>query len=207
MLLLLKSPATGLAAATVGISLGLTAIAGTTASLGITLGLTPPESVELNVFVTPDIRIGLTAISSGFLTRTATLTTNLDLPASGGFGASPVMDIHMGLSGTVGLFLQAAATPAITLGLTGAGVVPGRASLSTVLGLSGAPDVSGGTVNPSASLSHTLTLTAGLTGLGFGTLGMVMDITGTGQYAIPTLATQMRLSFSADEIRTFFRRG
>ena len=207
MLLLLKSPASGAAAASLGLTLGLSAIAGTTANLGITLGLTPPESIELNVFVTPDIKFGVSAISSGFLTRSATLDTQLNLLPVGGYGASPTMTLLMGLSGTVGSFLQANATPGITCGLTANPASPGAATLDTVLTISGAPMVSGGTVTPTAVLTHTLGLSAALTGLGFATTDILMDLTGTPIAKVPNLATNMRLSFEADEIRLIFRRG
>src|SRR6184192_1440864 len=100
MLLLLKSVVSGAAAASLGITLGLSGVAGTSATLDLHADLTPPESIELNIFVTPDIRLGLRGISSGFVSNTATLTTSTNLQALGGFTATPTLALLMGLSGT-----------------------------------------------------------------------------------------------------------
>lgn len=207
MLLLLKSVVSGAAAATLGLTLGLSGIAGTTATLTINAGLTPPESVELNVFATPDIHVGLSGISSGFVSNSAVLTTNLNLPALGGFTASPTLSLLLGLSGTVGGTLQGNASAGITCGLTGGLYALPSATETIVCGLTGIPTLSGGTLTPTASIPLTLSLSGQSVMIDAAICGLVLNLTATGQYAIPTLATQMRLSFSSDEIRTFFRRG
>lgn len=207
MLLLLKSPAAGTAAATLGLTLGLSAIPGTTATLGISASLTTPTAVEVNLFGIQDIHLGLVGIPVGFLTRSASFDTQLGMVATGGFGVSPVMDITLGLSGTVGSFLQSTATPGIALGLTGAAVTPSSAILTTVLGLSGAPEVSGGTLTPSATAGLQLSL-AGSPVIGASSIvDATLGLTGIPAIKIPNLATEMRLSFTTDEIRLFFRKG
>lgn len=207
MLLLLRSVASGAAAASLGITLGLSAVAGTTATLNVTLGLTPPESIELNVFATPDIHFGLSGISSGFVSNSAILDTHLNLPAMGGFTASPTLGILIGLSGTVGGTLQGNASADIHCGLTGSlQVVPG-ATQTIVCGLAGTPTVSGGTLTPTANVDLIFTLAGQPVSLSAALCDLKLDLAAAGQFAIPTLATQMRLTFSSDEIRTFFWRG
>jgi len=117
------------------------------------------------------------------------------------------MNITLGLSGTVGSFLQSTATPDITLGVTASGVTPGVGSLSTVLALAGAPQLSGGTLTPTASAGLQLTL-VGSSVMGAGSLvNTTLNLTGVPAIKIPNLATEMRLSFETDEIRLFFRKG
>lgn len=209
MLLLLKSPASGIAAATCSLSLGLSAVAGATATLSLIAGLTPPESVELNVFVTPTLNLGLTAIPVGFLTRSSTVSLQLPLAATGGFGSPVNLSLALGLSGTVGSFLQGTATETLVLGLTGAGANPGVATLSAQLGLIGAPTVSGGTLTPTASLPLTLSLAGVPVMISGAIVDMTLALQGTGIASIPLInqAVGMRLTFEADEIRTFFRKG
>jgi hypothetical protein len=209
MLLLLKGAQSGIAAATLGIGFGLSGIAGTTASLGVVIGLTPPEAVEANIFVTPDIHFGLSAISTGFLTRTASLSTTLDLAPRGGFGASPTLGILMGLSGTVGTFLQSTAIPGITMGLTASLASPATASLSTVFTIAGSPTISGGTVSTAATHTIQMSLNGAPIFVGRASLDMDLNLTGIGTLAIPfeNQARTMRLTFECDQIRTFFRRG
>lgn len=156
MLLLLRSAPSGVAAASLGINLGLSGIAGPVASLGLSLDLTPPNSVELNVTATPDIHFGISAISSGFLSRTASVDITHGLTAAAAFIDTPTVGIVFGLSGTVGSFLQNSATFAITFGVTGQVSAAPTAVLNTVLGLSGAPIISGGTITPTASVAMAL---------------------------------------------------
>lgn len=209
MLLLLKSPPSGIAAATCTLSLGLAALAGPQATLTLVAGLNAPNSVELNVFVTPDLTLGLTAIPVGFLTRTATADLQLPLSAQGGFGASATPSLNLGLSGTVGSFLQGTATETLVLGLTGAGSSPGSATLSAQLGLTGAPTVSGGTLTPTTSLPLTLSLSGAPVMIAGSLLDLTLGLTGTGITPIPvsSQARTMRLTFETDEIRVFFRKG
>jgi hypothetical protein len=209
MLLLLKAAPTGVAAATLGLGFGLSGIAGTQASLGVVIGLSAPNSVEVNVFGIQDIHFGLNAISVGFLTRNANLSTALDLTPEGGFGASPTIGILMGLSGTVGTFLQGTATPAITMGLTANLASPSSASLTTVFTIAGSPTISGGTISTAATHTIQMTLNGAPLFVDRSSLDMDLGLTGIGILAIPfeSQARTMRLSFSADEIRTFFRKG
>jgi len=207
MLLLLKSAASGVAAASLGISLGLSGIAGTTATLDIHAGLTPPESVELNIFGTPDVHFGLSGISSGFVSNSATLDSNLSLNAFGGFGSSPTLSLLLGLSGTVGGTLQGNAVAGILHGLTGALSVLPSATETILCGLTGTPTLSGGTLTPTGSVAITLTLSGQAVATATAVCGTQLNLSATGQYAILTLATQMIVSFSTDEIVTFFRKG
>lgn len=209
MLLLLKAAPSGVAAATLGLGFGLSGIAGTQASLGVVIGLSAPTSVEVNVFGIPDIHFGLTGISVGFLTRTASLSTVMDLTPQGGFGSSPTLSILMGLSGTVGTFLQATATPAITMGLTANLASPSSATLSTVFTIAGSPTISGGTISTAATHTIQMTLNGVPLFVDRSSLDVDLGLTGIGTLAIPfeNQARTMRLSFSADEIRTFFRKG
>lgn len=209
MLLLFKAAPAGVAAATLGIGFGLSGIAGTQASLGVVVGLTPPESIELNVFVTPDIHFGLSAISLGFLTRTASLSTVLDLAPQGGFGSSPTLGILMGLSGTMGSFLQGTATPAITMGLTANLATQATATLRTNLSIAGSPTISGGTISTAATHTIQMSLNGAPIFVDQTSLDIDLDASATGVIVIPfeNQARTMRLSFSADEIRTFFRKG
>jgi len=207
MLLLLKSVVSGAAAASLGITLGLSGVAGTSATLDLHAGLTPPESVELNIFVTPDVHFGLSGISAGFVSNSATLNTLANLSGVGGFTATPTLALLMGLSGTVGGTLQGNASAGITCGLSGLLQVLPSAVQTILCGLTGIPTLSGGTLTPTASIPLTLSLAGQPVSVAGAICDLTLDLTGTAQFAIPTLATQMRLSFSADEIRTFFRRG
>ena len=207
MLLLLRGVVSGATAATLGLSLGLSGVAGTTATLSTQVGLTQPTTVELNVFASPDIKIGLTGIPVGFLSRSATLDSQLGLAAVGGFGQIPTLTLTLGLSGTVGSFLQGLANPAITHGLSASGTISGASNLRTFLALSGSPTVSGGTVTPSASTGLQLSLAGTAVLSTQSILDITHDLTGAGITKVPNLATDMRLSFETDEIRLFFRKG
>jgi len=182
MLLLLRSPPSGVAAANLGINLGLSGIAGPLASLGLTLGLTPPESVELNITGASDIHFGISAISTGFVSRTATVDILTGLSASGSFSASPTLGIALGLSGTVGSFLQNSATLGILCGITGQVTALPTAVLGTILGLSAFPTgISGGTVTPSATVGIALGVnTASAVFAEDGTLFLSLDLTASG---------------------------
>lgn len=207
MLLLLKSPASAAAAATCSLGLGLSAVAGTTATLTLVAGLTPPESVELKVFVTPTLNLGLTAIPVGFLTRTAIASLQLSLAAAGGFGSPTNLSLLLGLSGTVGSTLQGTAIETLVLGLTSAGTNPAIGTLTAQLGLTGAPTISGGTVTPSASLPLVLSLAGVPVMVSTAICDLTTTLTGDGGSKVPNLARDMRLSFSSDETRLFFRKG
>lgn len=206
--LLLKSSAGGSPVANLGITFGLSAISGVLANLDMHLDLLPPNAVELQVTNTQDIHFGLTSIPIGFLTRSANLDSTLGLIAVGGFAEHATLTIQMGLAGTVGTSFTSAANVGIVMGLTGSLASANTASPDIKLGLSGAPTISGGTLTPSANLGMNFGLTASQPGfVAQANLDVKLDLQAIAGIFVPTLATQMRLSFSADEIRTFFRKG
>lgn len=208
MLLLLRSAVGGAVTANLGIAFGLAAVPGTTANLGIQMGLAAPTSVELNIFNTQDLHFGLTSIPVGFLTRSANVDAHLDLIATGGFGEHAAFGIQMGLAGTVGSSFTSAANLGIAMGLTGALASSNTAIQGLKLDLSGAPTISGGTLTPTANLGFTLGLVAGPVALGSqANLDMTFALQSAPSTSVLNLATEMRLSFSADEIRLFFRKG
>jgi len=181
MLLLLKSPPSGVAAANLGITLGLSGIAGPLASLGLVLDLTPPNAVEVNISAGLDLHFGVSAVSSGFLSRTASIDLVSGLSAVGGYTDNPTLGLALGLSGTVGSFLQNSATFAVTFGVTGQVTALPTASISTILGLSGAPIISGGTVTPSASVGLTFGVSAASAVFANnGTMAVSIKLTATG---------------------------
>lgn len=212
MLLLLRSAPSGSPAANLGITLGLAGIAGPTAALAITLGLGAPNSVELNVFATPDVRFGLTGISTGFVTRSANVDLHTDLVAFGGFGEHANCDVLMGLTGTsaAGGFLQGTAALGTTLGLTGSVQIVGITAAPDIhLSIAGLPTISGGTVSSAATLDTRLSLNGApvLTSIAAADIHLDMHGTGIALTSTSSPAASMRLTFEADEIRTFFRRG
>jgi len=211
MLLLLRSATGGpVTAALTGVG-GLSAT-GSSVSAALTgVGaFTVSGSVELNLFASLDGVGGLVGISQGFQTRTAAITGQGDLNALGGFSGVANFAGLGGLSGTVGSTLQGTAS------LSGAGFLAdggiARADTTSILAgqgsLTGTGNVSGGTVTPSAALSAngSLTVTTPLF-VAVINLGGAGALAGTGFPDVVGLATTMRLSFSADEIRTFFRGG
>lgn len=209
MLLIFKQAASGVAAGTLGIAFGLSGVAGTTGKADIHLGLPDITSIEINVFGIADVHFGLVGIPIGFLTRTGTLDTRLDLMGFGGFGDTRALDIVFGLSGTVGSTLQGNGTLGINLGLSASLIPSGIGTLTTVLGLSGSPTISGGTITPTGSAGISLRLTAipVMAMNGLADISLDLDGLGTALTPIDSQATQMRLTFSADQIRTFFRKG
>lgn len=181
MLLLLRSPPSGVAAANLGINFGLSGIAGPLASLSLILDLAPPNAVEVNLSAGLDVHFGITAISSGFLSRTATVDASLGLSASPAFTASPSLGLTLGLSGTVGSFLQNSATLAVICGVTGQVTALPAATLGTILGISGLPIISGGTLTPSASLGTMLGLSIGQAVFASnGSMSVSINLTATG---------------------------
>jgi hypothetical protein len=208
MLLLLRSPPTGLAAASLGITLGLTATgSGTSATLGITLGLTPPESIEMQLTGVCGITFGLSGVPIGFQAGAATPGIVMGLAARGGFGGSPTIPINLGLSGTVGSFFDGIGTVTITHGLTAFPVIVAGASLGITLGLSGAPIISGGTISGAANLATNLDLTNTSHALGTsGLLALTLGLRGSAFAETASTVESMALTFESDSVRTFFRK-
>lgn len=209
MLLLFKAAPAGVAAGTLGITFGLSGIAGTTGTADIHFGLSPITSIELNVFGTADIHFGLSGIPLGFLTRAGTVDTQLNLAGFGGFGDTRTVGIVLGLSGTIGTTLQGNGVLGINLGLSANGIPSGAGVLRTILGLTGTPTISGGTITPTGSVGISMDLVAIPVMVANALADLTLDLQGVGVLAIPfeNQARTMRLSFSADEIRTFFRKG
>lgn len=209
MLLLLRTLATGAAAATLGIGLGLAAAgSGSSATLGISLGLTPPESIELQVTDLPGIQFGLTGIPLGFNVASATLHTGCGLTGRAGFGATPTIPLNLGLSGTVGSFFDGGNTTlAITQGLTAAAVQASSANPAISLGLRGTPIITGGTISTAANLPLLLNLAGNSTFLGTnGFLVTQMNLTAEAVSFVGSTVESMILTFAADDIRMFFRK-
>jgi hypothetical protein len=209
MLLLLRSPPSGTPAAVVAIGLGLAAFGSTTtASVGTSFGLTL-SSIEINVSADVGFANKLTGISVGFLSAPATaIPIAFGLPAGGGFGAVTQLTTLFGLSGTIGTTLQGTATPAISFGLPAAPSIVTSANPRITLALAGSPiTVSGGTITPTAVAGITLSLNGFAIPLATAVCDIATDISGTPITSVLNLATQMRLSFEADEIRLFFRKG
>jgi hypothetical protein len=209
MLLLLKTAAGGAVSANLGINFGLSSVSGPQASLGLLISLQSPTSVELQVTNTQDIHFGLTSISAGFLTRSATVDAHLDLGSTSGYAETSNLGITFGLSGTVGSTLQGIASPGISFGLTGSLQSIHSAALTTNLGIAGAATISGGTVNVAASIGLQLNLATAPVMTSVASADMDLDLHGIGLALTPTTSqvATMRLTFEADQIRTFFRRG
>lgn len=207
MLLLLRSPPTGLAAASLGIALGLTAAgSGVSANLGIAFTLVPPESIEIQLVGLNSVNFGLSGIPIGFQAGNATLGMVFGLGARGGFGASPSIPITMGLSGTVGSFFDGQGSVTITHGLTGAPVTLTAANVGMQLGLTGTPIISGGTISSAANLATTLGLTSASHSIGTtALLAMLFTLSGSAIVETASLVESMTLTFESDLVRTFFR--
>jgi len=208
MLLLLRSPPTGLAAASVGLTLGLAASgSGTSASLGITLGLTPPESIEIQLIGLDTLTFGLTGIPVGFQSSTATFTSVCGLAARGGFGSTPTIPVNLGLSGTVGSFFDGIGTVTITHGLTGPAAILTGANVGLILGLAGSPIISGGTISSAANLATNLDLSSASHALGTTSLlAMTLGLTGSAFSETASIVESMTLNFESDSMRVFFRK-
>lgn len=208
MLLLLRSPPAGPVSALASFGFGLNASGSVSTalvsfSMGLALG-----SIEINVSADVGFTHKLSGISTGFLSAPATMVpVAVDVTATGGFGAAAQLTSTFGLTGTVGSTLQGIGSPAMTFGLTGSPLIAITGNSALTLGLAGTPVVSGGTVTPAALTSISLNLV----GAGLLPAQAICDtqvgLQGTGFPHIVGLATQMRLSFSSDEIRTFFRKG
>lgn len=208
MLLLLRTLATGVAAATLGIGLGLTASgSGTSATLGISLGLTPPEAVELQVTDVQGIQFGLVGIPLGFTVASATVKASCTLGGRGGFGASPTIPLNLGLSGTVGSFFDGGNTTlGIAHGLSAPAVQITAAAPAISLGLRGTPIISGGTISSAANLPLKFDLAA-VSNLGtVGILVTQMDLSAEGVSLVISTVESMILTFAADDVRMFFRK-
>jgi len=210
MLLLLKGASGTLTATIAGVGAVVASGSTVSATLAGRGDLIPPESIEL--MISADIAGvgGVLAISQGFLSRSASVDGIGIVTAFGGFGATLTLAGMGGVTGTVGSFFDGGA-----VALAGTGAVSAAAQHvipSTLIAGTGAvaasPIISGGTISSAAVVAGTGSVSASTPLL---TAVLTLDgqggIQATGGYAIATLATQMRLSFSADEIRTFFRRG
>lgn len=208
-LLLLFNQPSGPTSALLRTQVGLTAIGGPQATLGVTIGESTPSSVELNIFANSNVAIGLTGVSVGFFSGSANLDNTVSLFAFPGFGAVPALAIHIGLTGTVGSFIQSAAAMPLSIGLTGHGNMLVAGPFSVSIGLSAAVTISGGTVAPTSNLSLTTTLNGAAVALSDLSLSLTTQVglVGAAEITEPGLATGMRLSFGADQIRTFFRKG
>jgi len=208
VLLLLRSPPSGSPAAVASIGFGLTAAgSASTATLSFSLGLTL-SAIEINVSADVGFTNQLTGISAGFLSAPATLIpVAINVSASGGFGSVTTLTTLFGLTGTVGSTLQGQANSAMTFGLSGSPIIVSPATVGLNLGLTAAATLSGGTLTPTAQVGIRLDLTAASFLGSQAICDTQFGLQGTGFPQIVGLATQMRLSFSSDEIRTFFRKG
>lgn len=209
MLLIFRGVPATLTATVAGIG-GIIASGSTvSATVGGIGAVNAPTSIELQVFATVQGTGTITAIPQGFLTRTATVDGTGSIAAFGGFGDVLAVAGLGGVTATVGSFFDGGA-----LSISGSGAVSAAgqfASTALVAGVgavSAVPTISGGTLSLSATVAGrgdfavsrpVLSALAIVDGSG--------GIQAAGSLAIPTLATQMRLSFSADEMRLFFRKG
>jgi hypothetical protein len=208
MLLLLRSPATGPVSATLTAQGGLTA-SGSTGAIalsgvgGLTLG-----DIELYIFATFDGQGTLQALPAGTAVRSASLTATGDLLAFGGYAGSANLSGLGTLSGTVGTVFQGNAILSGTGAITGVLRYIAIATLSGRGTLSAVGVVTGGVVTPNAVLAGVgnLTVTGAVLGVN-ARLNGTGDLSGFGFPQQVGFATQMKLSFSCDEIRTFFRKG
>lgn len=179
MLLLLRG-VSGQVGANLGIAFGLNGIAGPTAQLGVTLDLGPPTSVELNVFASLDVHFGINAISAGFLSRSANLTTLFGLGGNPGFVEIANLDIKTGLAGTVGSFLQGIANLGITCGLAGGLVAQISVNHDIKLSIAGIASIANGTLTPFANLDLSLTLNGAVINAVTGACDLQLGLHGVG---------------------------
>lgn len=208
MLLLLRSPPSGTPAAVASIGFGLNAAGSVaTANISFSLGLSL-SAIEINVSADVGFTNQLTGISAGFLSAPATLIpVAINVTAAGGFGSVTTLTTVFGLTGTVGSTLQGQANAAMTFGLTGSPLIVSSANAALTLGLAAAATLSGGTLTPVAQIGIQLDLNAAPFLGSQAICDTQLGLQGTGFPHIVGLATQMKLSFSSDEIRTFFRKG
>jgi len=208
MLLLLRSAASANPAATLTASGSLSA-AGTTGATTLTAtGSLTLGSIELHVFAALDGQGNLQGLSQNFLTGIAALTGAGDLASIGGFQSSATLTGLGSLSATVGTVFQGIGGLNAQGGLTAAGSILQSARLDGTGSLSAAGIVTGGIVTPTATLAGIgiLSITGAVLASDANLIG-TGDLTGFGFRQAIGFATQMRLSFSSDEIRTFFRKG
>jgi hypothetical protein len=210
VLLLLKGAPPANAQVTFATNLGVTFVnAGTSVTFATTMGFGPFDSVELQVSATLGLTTGFSATGFLSLGPGVTFATNLGLAAQGGFANQVTFANQLNSGWTVGSTLQGSVAFGTLTALSGdLRVVPG-VSFGTLLGFSpGQPVVSGGTLTPGVSFGLQMGLVAAPYLVDSARFTLISDFTATLQPApIPAFATQMRLSFSADTIRTFFRKG
>jgi hypothetical protein len=208
MLLLLRSPPSGAPAATIAATGSLTA-SGTTGATTLTaIGSLAVNAIELHVFGTFDGQGNLQGLSQNFVTATAAFIAHGDLAPIVGFGPSAALAAFGNLTATVGSIFQGIAALNASGGLTVAGKLISSARYIATGSLNAVGTVTGGIVTPAALLAATGSLT--ITGAVLATnanLDGSGDLQGQGFPQQVGFATQMRLSFSADEIRLFFRKG
>lgn len=210
MLLFFKGTSATITATIAGIGAVVATGSTVTATCAGVGALNAPTSVELMVSASCAGVGGVIAIPTGFLTRSATVDGQGNVVAFGGFGSVVNVPGIGGVTATVGSFFDGGA---LTINGVGAAVGAGRpvppATLIAGFGsVTAVPIISGGTVSSAAQIN------------GFGALSVTFpalvatvladgsgDVQATGGFGIQPLATQMRLSFSADEIRVTFRKG
>jgi len=209
MLLLLRGTPGTLTATIAGI--GAVVASGSTVSATIagmgSVGL--PESIELMVFADIGGVGGVTAISQGFLTRTATVAGEGSVVAFGGYGATLNFSGIGGVTATVGSFFDGGAVTLAGIGtVSGAGVFTSAAFLAGFGSLSAIPVISGGTISSAATVAGIGIVTGAIPiQMAIGSLEGMGDILAIPSVGVPNLATQMRLSFGADDMRLTFRKG
>lgn len=208
MLLLLKSPPSGIPAGTLAAFGSLSASGSTQASNLSGSGSLTLSAIELHVFATYAASGNLQALPQNFRVGAGALTANGNLSATVGFGPSATLAAFGNLSGTVGTVFQGIGALNAQGGLTVSGVLLDTGKLIALGNLAATGQVTGGVVTPSALLAAhgdlvitgaSFALNANLSGQG--------DLSGFGFPQQVGFATQMRISFSADEIRVFFRKG
>lgn len=210
MLLLFKGASATLTATIAGIGAVVASgstVSATCAGVGT---LNAPNSIELMVSVNCAGVGGVLAIPQGFLTRTALVDGQGNVVSFGGFGSIITVAGIGGVTATVGSFFDGGV---LTINGVGTAIGTGRpvppATLIAGLGnLTAIPIISGGTISSAAQINGLGGISASFPVLAASVIANGQgDVQGTGGLAIPILATQMRLSFAADEIRLFFRKG
>lgn len=208
MLLLLRSPPSGTPAATIAAIGSLTASGTTGATTLAGTGSLAVNAIELHVFGTFDGHGNLQGLSQNFVTAIGALTGHGDLAPIVGFGPSAALAAFGNLTATVGSIFQGIAVLNASGGLTVAGKLISSATYAANGRLTAVGIVTGGVVTPAALLAAngSLTITGAVLATN-ATLDGSGDLQGQGFPQQVGFATQMRLSFSADEIRLFFRKG
>lgn len=206
MLLLLRSAA-GPVSANAGINFGVNGIAGPTAAAGIAFNVPAPTSIELNVFAGAKINFLTGGIPVGYLAGAGATGFNFDVTGFGGFGFVARADITFGVAGTVGTTLQGIGNASTNLDATGAAAAKTTAGVSLFLNLTGSATISGGTLTPSGTTAMSLTVNGSAVLNTPAIADFHLVVQGTGFPDVVGLATDMRLTFECDSIRTFFRKG